>query len=266
MGVTKEGRVAVLTNFREESYVSANDLKSRGAIVSMFLTAPPDDVKDDYTTKFAKWMVEEEGVQDFGGFSLLYGNLKDVIRNVTKERNEKGEPTKEKARGLAVISNRTEDSNAIIRIASDLDEIYGLSNTHFSDETWPKVINGRNELLKTVQEHAAAGEGKQELLDRLFAVLRIDTLPPRVDNEELQEYFKQLRNSIYVPVVNGKVEDKDGDWAHGTYGTKQQTIILADKNGNITYLERTLYGNDGLKVDDGDRDKLFEFQIEGFGN
>jgi hypothetical protein len=44
----------------------------------------------------------------------------------------------------------------------------------------------------------------------------------------------------------------------------QQSLILADKQGNVTYVERTLYGPGGQAVEPQKRDQIFEFKIEGF--
>ncbi|TKA39155.1 hypothetical protein B0A49_13227, partial [Cryomyces minteri] len=67
LGITKQGRVAVLTNFREEGQ-NPSGVRSRGGIVNAFLTTPPDS--QETTEQFAKRLVEEEGVKDVGGFSL----------------------------------------------------------------------------------------------------------------------------------------------------------------------------------------------------
>src|SRR5207248_1021804 len=109
--------------------------------VNSFLTAPPTDSKSSSTADFAHEFVGEDGVQGYGGFSLLYGSIKDVVRSVELSRSQpQSQPpagSGRKGQGLAIISNRTSDVHSIVWLANSAGETHGLSNSHFSDTTWP---------------------------------------------------------------------------------------------------------------------------------
>ena len=72
MGVTRSGRIAVLTNYHEESSAAAAmGVRSRGAVVTSFLTAPPSATDEWIHTADASG--ELAGA---GGFSMLCGTLR----------------------------------------------------------------------------------------------------------------------------------------------------------------------------------------------
>ncbi|THX85742.1 DUF833-domain-containing protein [Aureobasidium pullulans] len=262
LGLTKQGRLACLTNFRE-SGAQIYGTKSRGGLPKAFLTLTPDRAKS--SEEFARHMVEDVGVSDVGGFSLVFGKLtkKDVCAGEGK--------------GLAIISNRTENASAMTWICSKPGEIQGLSNSHFGDRTWPKVVEGEKRLQNTIEEHVAAGSNKQDLLNALFEILSLDTLPRRKHGQDWETYVYQLRNSIFIPRIGGKeVSNSSADEIaaadesltakadSGVYGTQKQTVILVDKDGMATYVERTLYDKHGHATDNDAQQ--YEFEIEGWSD
>jgi uncharacterized protein with NRDE domain len=116
-------------------------------------------------------------------------------------------------------------------------------------------------------------------------VLSIDTLPRQRSGEEWDIYLRQLRNSIFVPAVipavgggdelseklagevaaarpNGVAEIADA--TSGVYGTQKESIILVDRKGKLTFIERTIYDGKGDPVERGKGDRTFQFQIEGW--
>ncbi|TKA27473.1 hypothetical protein B0A49_13599, partial [Cryomyces minteri] len=195
LGITKQGRVAVLTNFREEGQ-NPSGVRSRGGIVNAFLTTPPDS--QETTEQFAKRLVEEEGVKDVGGFSLVFGR----VRSPTSRRND----------GLAIVSNRTPNVQGLTWIANKPGLVHGLSNSHYGDQTWPKVVRGQRLLEERVRESAEADEDRESLIRHLFDLLHTDTLPSPKNGEDLEVYLRQLRNSIFIPAIGGQGnDDKPGD-------------------------------------------------------
>lgn len=50
----------------------------------------------------------------------------------------------------------------------------------------------------------------------------------------------------------------------GMYGTQRQTVLLVDWDGNVTYVERALWDEQGRPVPRGEGDAIFRFKIEGF--
>jgi len=114
MGITRTGRLAAITNFRDPSSVK-DSAPSRGHLVGDFLTG--SDGPERYLIGIRK-----QG-QRYNGFNLIAG-----------DRN-----------GLFYYGNR---AGKVRRIGSG---VFGLSN-HLLDTPWPKVKKGRamlSHLLKT---------------------------------------------------------------------------------------------------------------------
>jgi uncharacterized protein with NRDE domain len=258
--VTKQGRIAVLTNYREENEEIVEGARSRGLIPNAWLKSEHGSPEE-----FARKMIEEDGVRGVGGFSLCYGFAQDVAKS-GKE-------------GLAIISNRTPDVDNLIRLASGPHETHALSNAAYGDRSWPKVVNGENWTKAAITESIQKGETRDQLVDRLLHVLSIDTMPKQKENEEWDMYLNQLRHSIFIPAigrdalaemkmpaheVGDVVKHRAADAVTGCYGTQKQIVILVDREGKVFYLERTLYDVDAKPIEIGKGDRTFEFQIEGW--
>ncbi|EED18547.1 DUF833 domain protein [Talaromyces stipitatus ATCC 10500] len=283
MGVTRQGRVAVLTNYREASPVGS---VSRGAIVNDFLTETgPAHLSGDRngtgkekekekekenggvrtTRAFVQDMINSQIAAKAGGFSLVCGRI--------------GEP-------LAIISNRMSDNiDSVTWIASTRGETVGLSNTFLKDRTWPKIINGEILTREAIDSHIAAyphthhhptgGEEEADLIQRLFQVLSTNTMPYLSNTEPVKEqYMNQLKESIFIPLLGDRpqFEAEEEHLAHmglagymtGLYGTQKQTVLLVDFNGRVKYVERTLYDEHVHPIPLGEGDRVFEFVIEGW--
>jgi len=107
LGITRSGRWAALTNFREPSQASFE--RSRGDIVREYLTG------DRSAREFA---VELQRIEsEFDGFNLLFGDRHDSLW----------------------LSNR---GGSLHTLGSG---VYGLSN-HLLETPWPKVTNGKRQL------------------------------------------------------------------------------------------------------------------------
>lgn len=251
----------MLTNYREEDQTIVEGARSRGLIPNAWLKSDP--AKQESTDEFARKMIEEDGVEGVGGFSLCYGFMQDVI---------KGE-----GKGLAIVSNRTPDVQGVVHLLQKPDETRALSNAAYSDRSWPKVTNGEAWTKKAIAESVAANETRDQLIARLLAILKIDTMPRQKENEEWDMYLNQLRHSIFIPAIGRDhldehkmpaheigdvVKNKAVDATSGCYGTQKNIVVLCDRKGNVTYLERTLYDVDAKPIEEGKGDRLFEFQIE----
>lgn len=277
LGVTKAGRIAVLTNFREDVTPPPSAI-SRGAIIKDFLGGA------GASRKWVKQMVASGKGRDVGGFSLVCGQLTAGSGKAEKE-------------GLAVFSNR-------VKVEGDVEWIFGkdggskaigLSNGPFKanspgstvDDTdsWKKVKDGERLMDEALKESQRVGENEDELIRRLLGILSTDTLP-RAENEEeggLETYINQLRNTIFVPAVGRKdvsslppdeiaaarnekkakvVDEGAALGVSGLYGTQKQTVILVNHAGQVRFFERTLYDNDVKKIEIGNGDRQFCFEIE----
>jgi uncharacterized protein with NRDE domain len=259
LGVTTDGRIAVLTNFREAG-VQHEGAISRGVVIRAFLT----DSSFSSTDEFVKGMVAGGAGRDAGGFSLVCGKI--------------GEP-------LAVMSNRAKNEDDIPWIAAMPGETIGLSNAAFGDRSWPKVTQGEKMMRDALSESVQAGESEDELIKRLLDLLSTDTLPRHAEGAGLEAYINNLRKTIFVPVIGkkdppglpadevaaarknekaevleGRLDNKLPLGVSGLYGTQKQSVILVSHSGKVRFIERTLHDNnaDPIPLGAGDREFVFE--------
>lgn len=260
LGVTKGGRIAVLTNFREEGPVVL-EARSRGELVKAFLTQPPDFPIN--AEAFANLLIGDgDGLENVGGFTLVYGKV--------------GMP-------LAVVSNRTRDVEHISRIVGKKDEVVGLSNAAFNNRSWPKILKGEELMRAAIQTSVARKDTKREFIDELMNLLSVNDMPSRKSKESWESYSEELCKSIFIPAMRGEGMDdtnegldSDGDHGQknsdsgstqmsalsGLYGTQTQTVVLVDHSGQVTFVERRLYGSSARAIEGEDQERTFEFQIE----
>lgn len=273
LGVTRSGKIAVLTNYKEDVMPPPTAV-SRGAIIKKFLSEDVGAIED-----FVKNVVNTGIAKDAGGFSLVCGHI--------------GEK-------LAVISNRAEHNSQVPWIAGGTVQTVGLSNATFSDRSWKKVALGEELMLNAIRQSIEDGETEDRLIKRLLDVLSHDTLPRNGGGENggLETYLSELRNTIYVPALGRKdlTGLKDDEIAaarkhqkvdivghntpiragspsvqpahppqlgvSGLYGTQKQTVVLADHDGNVRYFERTLFDEHSNAIPIGKGDVDVKFKIE----
>lgn len=260
LGVTKKGKLAVLTNFREDVTPPPTAV-SRGEIIKKFLT-------EDWTTEdFVREAVNTGVAKNAGGFSLVCGRI--------------GER-------LAVISNRARDGSEVPWICGDVVQTVGLSNTHFGDQTWPKVCDGEVGLLRAIRENTRDKGSEEDLIEALQELLSDDELTRRGLSIEdgLDTHVTELRNTILVPPlgrrdVSGMPADKvaaaEGKdvgrllrtreevketrqlGVSGVYATQKQTVVLFRHDDTVRFVEKTLFDEDCEPItnDDGVRDYTF---------
>jgi len=154
MGVTRSGRFAAITNYREPSAPEIPLERSRGQLVRDFLEGgmPPLD----HARKLA------ESADGYRGFNLLVGT----------------------PGALAYISNRSPDP---IPVPAG---IHGLSN-HLLDTDWPKVRSGRDRLAELLEPENPDHDALFTLLtDR---VLTPCTIPENIEKslapEQLMKHY-----------------------------------------------------------------------------
>lgn len=233
-------------------------------MVNAFLMQDMDSTED--TASFARRLVEGDGVEGVGGFSLICGKV--------------GQP-------LAVISNRTPSVDDLTWIAEQRGETVGLSNAAFDNRSWPKVTDGEDLLRLAIDRSVQRKETKEAFVEELMQLLSTDSLPLKKEGEGWGSYVKELRKSIFIPAIGGEGTDhasadevaagksegqvqvprrvdqtrrKDG--LSGLYGTQKQTVVLVNHQGHVDFVERTLYDAEAQPVKENDRDGWFEFDIE----
>lgn len=308
LGITKQGRIAILTNFREEG-IEVNKDKSRGAITNSYLCVDPES--NETEEEYVKRLLDDVGIHDVGGFTLIFGKLRkpkhiqdensvrtpypssssavsrlNMLRDhqppdyVTKV-NTVLKPRPWTQDGLRIISNRTDSAASLKRVADSTGNTHGLSNSHWGDVTWPKVIHGEIQLAQIIKMDVMKGGDEANFIRGLFGVLSIDHLPKRKETENWDEYVRHMRDSILIPPAKGEqAQQMAGYIPHATstsdstnssasvaetaYGTSKQTVILVDKQGHVIYIERSLYNSRGVPIPENQRDQRFEFDIEGW--
>ncbi|KAE8354403.1 NRDE protein-domain-containing protein [Aspergillus coremiiformis] len=261
MGITKQGRIAVLTNYHEDTCAKAVGKYSRGEVVNSWLATSPDSSQT--TQEFvARWTTNGE-ISNIGGFNIVCGKVMEP---------------------LAIMSSRTSETEPIFWIADQPGQTVGLSNTDYDDRSWPKVPMGEEALVEAIAAHVQNQESEDDLIERLLGVLSVDTLPRLNSDVGVQEYIPLLPRSVFIPpigrdkdvpadgVVDGREENSvlpstpEGTPNHayleGRYATQKQTVILVSFDGRVRYFERTLYDDEAQPVSTEARDRSFEFQIE----
>lgn len=126
LGITKTGRIAMLTNIRTDKEMLESYRKTRGELVSGFLSSSA--APEEYLSQLIPDSVE------YAGFNLLVGD----------------------ADHLYYMNNY---ENQIVQVT---DGVHGLSN-HYLDTEWPKVIRGMN-LLESLAAEAFDTEAVFDLL------------------------------------------------------------------------------------------------------
>jgi uncharacterized protein with NRDE domain len=276
LGVTKHGKIAVLTNYREDTTPPRSAI-SRGAIIRKFLTEDVGPVED-----FVKGVVNTGIARDAGGFSLVCGHVGGK---------------------LAVVSNRAEDQSQVPWIAGDAVETVGLSNAAFSDRSWKKVLLGEELMLNTIRHSVENNETEDQLVQHFLALLSYETLPREghAADAGLEAYIQDLRHTIYVPTLGRKdmtglsddemraarLHEKVDIVGHNTpirqpspavngannnkpyplgvsglYATQKQTVILVDKDMKVRFFERTLFDENSHPIPPGKGDVDVRFAIE----
>lgn len=250
--------------------------------MTAWLTAP----KRESTNEFVHRLLEGNGVKGVGGFSLFCGKL--------RKRKDAGQLEVDP---FAIISNRCGTADDVPWVAERRGEVYGLSNTAYTDpDVWPKVEIGKEKLLQAIDEAVSESASEDEFTKKLFSVLDTDTLPPP-NGRSFEEYISELKNSIFIPsigtaepvasmpkndtIASGNPSEatkeamEDLDEAErpapiqphvmsGVYGTQRQTVLLVDWNGKVSFIERSLYDEQGRPIKRGEADIKFEFEIEGW--
>lgn len=113
LGVTRSGRFAALTNYRDPAR-NKTGAPTRGGLVSRFLE--DGQPAENYLSEL------ESSADRYNGFNLVFGDLD----------------------GLWCFSNCGEGEQALVP------GVYGLSN-HLLDTPWPKVARGKSALNSALQ-------------------------------------------------------------------------------------------------------------------
>ncbi len=205
LGVTRSGRIAALTNFRE-SGPQIESAPSRGMLIRDYLTG------NSSPQRYLKAV--REAAHTYNGFNLITGDES----------------------GIYYYSNRAKQ---VQKLKSGF---HGISN-HLLDTAWPKVKKGKIGLQSQLN-------GKEKIDPaKIFEILSDRSLPA---DDELPDTgvgleWERILSPLFI--------------TSDAYGTRSSSVVLIDKSGKISFIERT-YLKDGCKiVVSGTKD--FSFTISG---
>ena len=183
LGVSRSGKFANITNYRDSRTPFKKNAPSRGQLVSHFL-------EGNIGTK--KYLEEIQiKAQQFNGFSLIVGDSQQLYYYSNNE-----DKIKELSPG-----------------------IYGLSN-HLLDTPWSKVMKGKKMLTILMKNDSIVPEHLFQILEDK-TIAEDNQLPDTGYNSE----FERVASPLFV--------------VHSNFGTRSSSVILIDKNGTVTFSEKT---------------------------
>lgn len=112
--------------------------------------------------------------------------------------------------------------------------IYGLSNS-LLDTPWRKLLQGKRHFSSVVSDQSLSRDG---LVQELLNVLSNEELntPDPIQESQGDGYGKSLVQALSAVCVRSPF-----------YGTRTNTIILIDAEGNVTFTERNMLDRDTNK-------------------
>ena len=133
---------------------------------------------------------------------------------------------------LCWFSNRGEDAKSLQT------GIHGLSN-HLLDTPWPKVCHGKEAVERLI------APGKEIEPDALFAILADRTIAPDnlLPETGVGIELERLMSPLFITAP--------------TYGTRSSTVILINREGETSFVEKTFNGHP-----EETKSVTFQFKIE----
>jgi uncharacterized protein with NRDE domain len=199
-GVTKSGRFAALTNYRDPKLPETGEF-SRGEVVRSFLAG------EQSPEEFLQRLKLDRNKN--AGYNVLIGDGDKLFH----------------------YNNFLDESNEITP------GTHGLSNATL-DTPWPKVVKGKQMLQNYVSNH------KEMDANELF---RITSNSEQANDEDLPNTgvgieLERILSSLFIT-------------SH-EYGTRSSTVLLIDKENNVSFQERT------YQLGKFHREKQYTFSVE----
>ncbi|KAL3694560.1 hypothetical protein R1sor_008211 [Riccia sorocarpa] len=205
LGITKTGRLAFLTNFREAENLRPQGVQRKGVISRGAL---PREFFKSHKSPVAYLEEVAQNAHNYDGFNLVVADLNH--------------------REMAYLSNRPNGSALKVRKLTS--GLQALSNGSL-DSNWPKMERGRKKfeaILSSVQGDSLPNEliVEQVLQDRTPA----DDVSPQAAETEWPVELEEKLGSIFVdyPVLGRP------------YGTRSMSVIGIRRDGNVSFFERCL--------------------------
>jgi uncharacterized protein with NRDE domain len=144
-----------------------------------------------------------------------------------------------------LVGDRTElfyYSNRGNRIQKIKPGTYGLSN-HLLDTPWPKIAKGKDTLKRLLENN------KKVNPENIFAMLRDGVFPPDdlLPDTGVDLEWERTLSPLFI--------------TSEIYGTRSSSIVLIERNGEITFMERTFIPDGG--VSRAGKTRKFSFKMRG---
>lgn len=199
LGMTKEGRIGVLTNYRH-FHSQPGGQKSRGELIPTFLKSSLDP--------------------------------KNVLADIISRGHQYD--------GFNMIAGTSTKLNYISNVHNSLEEIppgiHGISNG-FLNTSWPKV-----DVAKEKYRSATSGADIDE--EAIFSFLKNKETYPQesLPDTGLSPEKEKAVSPIFIELKN--------------YGTRCSTLITVDKNGLVSFVEKSYHKNC-----ESETERRFQFKL-----
>ncbi|KAG8987864.1 hypothetical protein FRB90_003098 [Tulasnella sp. 427] len=236
-GVTREGRVALLTNITEPRAVYAT---TRGELASSWLLS--EGSLDGFTFN----LTSQHRWKSYAGFNMLLLEPKWSTSNVLSYVGE-----------YATNSGGGGPLTARSLLDEEVAFVGGITNgiESLNGRTWPKLVDGRkkfSEALAELEKDASA----EQIVERLSEILSLHASEPITQRSD-------LRNTIRVEPF--MLPNTSASGLTKMYGTRLHTFLLVKRTGEVTFVERDAWmqgggGGEG-ELGSKDNDRVFRFVV-----
>jgi uncharacterized protein with NRDE domain len=251
---TARGHFASLVNFRSRFWLTPFVKKTRGFIVSQFLTegGPPSLTSSDNFLSEPKYTTHR-----YSGFSMVYSNLfRDSKEGAPRVYVVSNRPSMlvsgAYGRADSIEHDHAEGKDAESRITdyhlykTELrpGKCYASSNSFFGDYSWPKVDFMQKTLEQAMADLPTGQQDEvelaQECVRRVVASL-MRVVPFELAEEVLETSPDKRKHEIAFQSVFVSRGDQGGE-VNNSWCTRQQTITLRTKN-YVHYFYRDMRGS-----------------------
>lgn len=210
MGVSTQGRIAMVTNYRE-SQRSSHAHRSRGELTTDFLNSAYN--RQTYLNELSQQQDE------YQGFNLIIGDMKDLLDH---------------KQAFSYFSNRSASSSK--NDEKELNKgIFSLSNA-LLDSPWPKVEKSTQAMQNVIRELGGELTELGDIKSALFNELKDRQLAPQhlLPDTGVDKALEHTLSSRFI----------DAALTDYRYGTRVSTCLVLHKSGALT-LEEITYNSKG---------------------
>ncbi|PHH66507.1 hypothetical protein CDD81_6982 [Ophiocordyceps australis] len=296
LGITPTGLLAVLTNYREQVDAQAGAIhgtRSRGRMVTAWLGGPADGAQglDDAVKRL---LHDNGGVGGIGGFSMLGGKLRRrgggvaIISNRATRADQVPVIARERGQTWGLSNTVFDDPNEWPKVREGKRLLSLAVERHLARKE--KGDAAQQQLVKELFEvldcdtlpRMRADAGFDEYIGLLKQTIYVPVIG---DTAAVSKPRRGSRGSAVVdgashataaavdelaaqqqrPEASGRrpsASSANKAFEEGPYGTQRQTVMLVDWDGNVTFIERALWDDEGNEIARGSGDVVFCFQIQ----